>query len=133
MGLADGIAWENEYDKCEQERQKELTITDIGNYYLLLEKYKNYLKSPNINSERNQYFLKECSSYISNQLEIMNECQKLLYSGAYEKESLENKKKIRDIFEYSIGIMQDILKTFDMMLNENEITKDTDIEIGEKE
>lgn len=97
-----------------------LTIVDIGNFCLLAEKYKKQIKKAGVNndSENNKLFLKKCSKSISDQLRIMDDCQKMLYGYGYENENVEQMKKVRDIFKEGVELMQEVLKAFCIVLDE---------------
>ena len=63
-------------------------------------------------------FLSECSKLVSDQLKIMDDCQKLLYKFGYKKENVEHMKKVRDMFQEGIETMQLVLKSFDIVTSE---------------
>lgn len=97
-----------------------LSITDIGKFCLLAEKYKTQIEEAGINnnSDNNKMFLEKCSESISEQLKIMDECQKMLYVHGYKKENVEHMKKVRDMFKEGVETMQEVLKTFCIALDE---------------
>lgn len=97
-----------------------LTVVDIANFYLLVEKYKTHMEETGIknNTKNNEIFLSECSKSVSDQLKIMDDCQKLLYKFGYKKENVEQMKKVRDMFQEGIETMQLVLKSFDIVTSE---------------
>lgn len=96
--------------------REELTVVDIGNFCLLSEKYKKQIEEAGINnSSNNELFLKKCSKSISDQLKIMDDCQKMLYKVGYKKENIEHMRKVRNLFQEGIETMQSVLKAFDIV------------------
>lgn len=97
-----------------------LTVVDIGNFCLLAEKYKPLIEEAGINNntENNEKFLNECAESISDQLKIMDECQKMLYKFGYKKENIEQMKKVRNLFQEGVETMQSVLKSFDIVTSE---------------
>lgn len=98
----------------------ELTVVDIGNFCLLAEKYKTQIEEAGVNndSENNKLFLEKCSESISDQLRIMDDCQKMLYRHRYKKENVEQMKQVRDMFKEGVETMQEVLKAFSIVLDE---------------
>lgn len=97
-----------------------LSVVDIGNFCLLAEKYKTQIEEADVNndSENNKLFLEKCSESISDQLRIMDDCQKMLYRHGYKKENVEQMKKVRDMFKEGVDMMQEVLKAFSIALDE---------------
>lgn len=97
-----------------------LSVVDIGSYCLLVEKYKEHLEQEGVNnnSKNNRYFIKKCSESVSDQLRIMDECQKMLYGHGYKKENVEKMKQVRDMFKEGVETMQEVLKAFSIVLDE---------------
>lgn len=98
----------------------ELTVVDIGNFCLLAEKYKVQIKEAGIAdvTENSEMFLEECSKLVSDQLKIMNDCQKMLYKSGHKKEKVEQMKKVRALFKEGVETMQLVLKSFDIVISE---------------
>lgn len=113
-----------------------LSVVDIGNYCLLVKKYKEQLQRENLKiSQNNDWFISECSSIISDHLQTMDECQKALYTQGTEPfnaEELEYLKELRNFFEEGIQLLQEVLVGFDLVIkgeckhNENENKKEED-------
>lgn len=99
--------------------KKELTVVDIANFYLLSEKYKKQIEEAGINNgDDSKFFLEKCSKSISDQLKIMDDCQKMLYKFGYKKENIEYMRKVRNMFQDGIETMQLVLKSFDIVTSE---------------
>lgn len=96
----------------------ELTPVDIGNYCLLVEKYKSYLidSGAEYNYENNKMLLEGCSKIVSDQLKIMDDCQKMLYEHGYSKENIEKMKTVRDLFKEGVETMQNVLSAFEIAI-----------------
>lgn len=97
-----------------------LTVVDIANFCLLADKYKIQIEEAGIKNDtkNNEVFLRECSKSVSDQLKIMDDCQKLLYKSGYKKENVEHMKKVRDMFQEGIETMHLVLKSFDIVTSE---------------
>ena len=97
-----------------------LRVVDIGKFCLLSEKYKTQIEEAGVNndSENNKLFLEKCSESISDQLRIMDDCQKMLYGHGYKKENVEQMKKVGDMFKEGVETMQEVLRAFSIVLDE---------------
>lgn len=115
-----GTIGTNEEREISMEKKDGLTVVDIGNFYLLSEKYKTCIEETgiDIDSSNNRYFIKKCSESLSDQLRIMDDCQKMLYGHGYQKENIEHMRKVRDMFKEGVETMQEVLKTFSIVLDE---------------
>ena len=86
---------------------------------MISERYKKQLEEAGINNgDDSKFFLKKCSKSISDQLKIMDDCQKMLYKFGYKKENIEYMRKVRDMFQDGIETMQLVLKSFDIVTSE---------------
>ena len=113
-----------------------LSVVDIGNYCLLVKKYKEQLQRENLKiSPNNDWFISECSRIISDHLQTMDECQKALYTQGTETlnaEEIAYLKELRDFFEEGVQLLQEVLVGFDLVIkgeckhNENENKKEED-------
>lgn len=100
-----------------KDKDKDLSITDIGNFCLLTEKYKKRLVQNGVYvdeniDKKNAYFLRQCSKLVSEQLKIMDDCQKYLYKYGSNKNNIEAIKEAEVLFKEGIEIMQEVLKGF---------------------
>lgn len=91
-----------------------LDVIDIGNFCLLVDKYKNYIEQGQAVSD-NKNVLQDCSDSISALLEIMDTCQNILYTTGYSEENIELMKKCELTFKEGIESLSQILKGFTIM------------------
>lgn len=98
----------------------ELSVVGIGSYCLLAEKYKNQIQQAGIenNNDKNWMFIKKCSESVSDQLKIMDICQKMLYEYGYIKENVKQMREVRDTFKKGVETMQEVLEAFSIVLDE---------------
>lgn len=97
-----------------------LTVVDIANLCLMSKKYKKEMQEAGLvnNMQNEEEFLQKCSESISEQLKIMDECQRLLYKNGYKETNVEEMKKVKDVFQKGIDTMQQVLESFSIVTNE---------------
>lgn len=90
----------------------ELSVVDIGNFCLLTNKYRDYLLANGQNVPDDEEIKRGVSESISSLLEIMDGCQKALYSTDYAEENIENMLKFKEMFEEGLITLHKVLEGF---------------------
>lgn len=105
-------------------KNEELSVVDIGNFCLLANKYKDYLLANGQKIPDDEETRKGVSESISSLLEIMDGCQKALYSTDYSEENIESMLKFKEMFEDGLKTLQKVLEGFEIVTCERGETDD---------
>ena len=91
-----------------------LSVVDIGTFCLLTKKYQDEIREAGVNDINDtDYFLEECSKSVSEQLQIMDNCQQMLWKYGFDTNNTEKMLEAKAMFEEGIHTLQSVLKAFE--------------------
>ena len=96
-------------------KEHKLSVVDIGTFCLLTKKYEDEIKQAECDGLNDtEYFLKECSKSVSEQLKIMDKCQKMLWKHGFDMNNIEKMLEAKAMFEEGLNTLQSLLKAFEI-------------------